>query len=366
MGMKNLQRIYFFEVFLYVAVLVIALSVPFLTGMFARDGWISVLRDWSLISLFVIIFLINNYFLVPLLLFREKYLYYFPICILLVILTAWLSTYLFELTHRWRPPFEAMHGDNPFLDEKFFPGKVMPHMPPPHRFFNFGIAIVSFLLIGFNTGVKSFVRWNEEHVRQADKERQHFLTELLFLKHQISPHFFMNTLNNIHSLIDINSEEAKKAIIRLSKMMRYLLYESDIQTVTLNKEIEFVKSYIELMRLRYDESSLILEVEYPETLDDIAVPPFLFLPFIENAFKHGVNPYNRSYINIRFHADSKWLSFNIRNSKSDYHSTIPEAAGIGLENTRKRLNLLYREQYFLKINSLEDSYEIILIIPVNG
>ena len=364
--MKKLQRVYFFEIFLYVAVLVIALSIPFLTGMFARDGWISVLRDWSLLSLFVIVFLINNYLLVPRLLFREKYLYYFSVCILLVILVAWLSTYLFELTHPWRPPFEAMHGDSPFHEEKFFPGKAKPHMPPPHRFFNFGIAIVSFLLIGFNTGVKSFVRWNEEHVRRAEKDRQHFLTELSFLKHQISPHFFMNTMNNIHSLIDINSEEAKKAIIRLSRMMRYLLYESDIQTVALSKEMEFVKSYIELMRLRYDENSLAIEVEYPENIDNIAVPPFLFLPFIENAFKHGVNPCKRSYINIRFHADCEWLSFDIRNSKSDYHSTISEASGIGLENTRKRLHLLYQDKYFLKIDSLDDSYEVTLKIPVNN
>ena len=397
--MNKLQRVYFFEIMLYAIILVTAFSIPFLSGMYAEEGWKSVWHNWSLLSLFAVVFLVNNFILVPKLLFRERYLYYLLACVLLVISTAWFSTYLFELTHPGRPPFGAMHGDiamqkrmpearneakpdmkyDPAPDFKYKPMspnarfepmpdrkppyRGEPRRYPPRRFFNFGIAIISFLLIGFNTGVKSFVRWSEVQVRQAEKERQYLFTELSFLKHQISPHFFMNTLNNIHSLIDINSDEAKNAIIKLSRMMRYLLYESDVQTVALKKEIEFVKSYIELMRLRYDEDSLTVKIEYPENIDEIAVPSFLFLSFIENAFKHGVSLYKHSFIDINFSVDNNLLSFNIRNSISDNKSTMPDASGIGMENVCKRLNLLYQDRYLLKINSQDDYHEVILKIP---
>ena len=373
--MNKLQRVYFFEVLLYAIILVTAFSVPFLSGMYAHEGWKSVWHDWSLLSLFAVVFLINNFLLVPRLLFREKYFYYFLACIILVILTACFSTYLFELTRPEHPPFEAMHGNIDMPEKKPnaqfepMPKRIPPHGMPPHkhpprRFFNFGIAIVSFLMIGFNTGVKSFVRWSEMQVRQAEKEKQYLFTELSFLKHQISPHFFMNTLNNIHALIDIDSEEAKNAVIKLSQLMRYLLYESDVQTVALGKEIEFVKSYIELMRLRYDEDSLSIKVEYPESTDKIFVPSFLFLSFVENAFKHGISLYKHSFIDIRFSTDGDWLLFNILNSKSDSKSTLSEASGIGMENVRKRLDLLYKDKYSLKINSQDDRYEVVLKVLI--
>ena len=396
--MNKLQRVYFFEVLLYAIILVTAFSIPFLSGMYAKEGWKSVWHDWSLLSLFAVVFLINNFILVPRFLFRERYLYYLLACVILVIATAFFSPYLFELTHPGRPPFGAMHGNIEMRDSlpgrtneekqygmrdvkfkpmppdarfKPIPGRkpppyrgVMPRNYPAHGFFNFGVAIISFLLIGFNTGVKSFVRWSEMHVRQAEKEKQHLYTELSFLKHQISPHFFMNTLNNIHSLIDIKSEEAKNAIIKLSQMMRYLLYESDVQTVSLSKEIGFVKSYIELMRLRYDEDSLTVEVEYPEDTDAIAVPSFLFLSFIENAFKHGISLYKHSFINISFSTDNNMLSFSVRNSISDNKPTMSEASGIGMDNVSKRLNLLYHDKYFLKTTLHDDYHEVVLKIPL--
>ena len=420
--MNKLQRVYFFEVLLYAIILVTAFSVPFLSGIYAKEGWKSVLHDWSLLSLFAVVFLINNFILVPRLLFKERYLYYLLACVLLVISTAFFSPYLFELTHPGRPPFGAMHGNIAMRDSvreraydrmpdrareripdrtqdsvydrmpdkmrERMPGRTKPmppnarfeqepgRKPPPHfrgdmprkypihGFFNFGVAFISFLLIGFNTGVKSFVRWSEVQVRQAEKEKQYLYTELSFLKHQISPHFFMNTLNNIHSLMDINSEEAKNAIIKLSRLMRYLLYESDVQTVALSKEIEFMKSYIELMRLRYDEESLTVEVEYPENTDEVAVPSFLFFSFIENAFKHGISLYKHSFIDLRFSIESNLLIFSVRNSISDNKPTMSEASGIGLENVRKRLNLIYQDRYFLRTTLQDDYHEVILKIPI--
>ena len=227
--MDKVRRVQLFEIFLYVFVLVVTLGIPFLSGGFTNMGWKVVWLDWLRLVPFVLVFIMNNFVLAPGLLFRGKFLHYILACILLIIAVVYLSDYLFNLTRTIRPPFENMQGQR--LSTEQMPTPPLKGIHPPwkgdfplaksiHYFFNFGLAIVSLLLIGFNTGIKSFVRWNEERIRQAEKDRYHFLTELAYLKHQISPHFFMNTLNNIHALVDINTEEAKEAIIKLSHLMR--------------------------------------------------------------------------------------------------------------------------------------------------
>jgi len=371
--MDKVRRVQLFEIFLYVFVLMVALGIPFLSGGFTNIGWKVVWLDWLRIVPFILVFIMNNFVMAPKLLFRGKFLHYIFACILLIIAVVYLSDYLFNMTRSIRPPFESMQG------HRFSPGKIpapplngiyppwkgdFPPIKSAHHFFNFGLAIVSLLLIGFNTGIKSFVRWNEERIRQAEKDRYHFLTELAYLKHQISPHFFMNTLNNIHALVDINTEEAKEAIIKLSHLMRYLLYEADMQKVNLEKEIMFIESYIKLMRLRYDEKSLMIKTEYPACAQSVFVPPFLFLPFIENAFKHGINTLAPSLIEIRFHVDGDWLTFDISNNKSGIDSVTGEASGIGLENVQKRLDLVFDDKYTLDIKSTENKYDVKLIIPL--
>ena len=373
--MKNIQHIRLFEYLLYASILLVALYDPFLNSVFEHHRWGEVSRTGVRILPFLLVFLINNYLLVPRLLFTEKYLYYFLSCILSVIVAVFLSDILLSLQplfNRMPPPdLPFPQGKMPPHDSFLFPRKGMP--PPPGGFFhpmrhppfhNFGQVIIAFLVIGFNSGVKSFVRWSEERVKQAERESQHLHTELAFLKHQISPHFFMNTLNNIHSLVDVDTEKARDAIVKLSRMMRYLLYESDDQKVSLKKEIEFIESYIELMRLRYDEDMLTIETEYPAFTEEIFVPSFLFLSFIENAFKHGVGLYAKSLIRIRFVFGKGRLTFAVSNSKSGIAPAISETSGIGLENVRKRLNLIYKDDYTLDIRSGDDTYEINLNIPV--
>ncbi len=379
--MDKIRRVHLFEASLYAIVLIAALGIPFFSGGFANKGWKVVMFDWVRVLPFILVFLANNYLLVPKLLFREKFLYYFLTCILLVVTVVYLSDFLFNLTRSIRPPFEGMHGGAP--DDLFPPDMPPPHgdMPfngnrPPrdgdfhsgkhiHHFFNFGLAIVSFLLIGFNTGIKSFVRWSEERVRQTEKDKQHLYTELAFLKHQISPHFFMNTLNNIHALVDIDGERAKDAIVRLSRMMRYLLYESEPEKVSLKKEVEFIGSYIELMRLRYDEASLDISFNYPQEIEYISVPAFLFLSFIENAFKHGIRSSGKSFIRLSFSNDRMGrLLFTMENSVGDQFRAIDETPGIGFENIRKRLNILYKDDYRLEISQDITTFHVSLDIPI--
>ena len=185
------------------------------------------------------------------------------------------------------------------------------------------------------------------------------------LKSQINPHYLFNVLNTIHALVDINSEEAKDAIIKLSYLMRYLLYECEAENVLLKREINFIEGYIELMRLRYDEDDMTIETDYPSDIDTVRVPPFCFLPFLENAFKHGVHPIERSFMKISFSVEND-LTFSIINSHWDDAPTLPQnnASGIGLENVRKRLDLIYHDNYALDIQHIGNEYTVTLKIPV--
>ena len=123
---------------------------------------------------------------------------------------------------------------------------------------------------------------------------QNIQAEMYYLKHQINPHFFMNTLNNIHALVDINTESAKQAIIELSAMMRYVVYETGGNVIALREDLRFIKNYIELMRIRYTDNVKVT-YNYPQQLKGrVDVPPLIFIVFVENAFKHGVS-YNSSH-----------------------------------------------------------------------
>ena len=172
----------------------------------------------------------------------------------------------------------------------------------------------------------------------------------------------MNTLNNIHALVDIDPEQAKNTIVELSKLMRYVLYDGSRPTIPLSKETEFLKHYIGLMRLRYSDSVRI-KVDIPDETPDVQVPPLLFVSFVENAFKHGISYQSESFIMVSLNVREGYISFSCINSK---HETNQDPhSGIGLENTRKRLRLLYQENYTFNINENAKTYEVLLKIPVN-
>ena len=351
MFIDRFHRFRLFEYTLYALIFITALIVPFFLGnFFSSFGWKWIINHWVRLLPYVLIFIVNNYILIPKLLFKDKCTFYIVVCIFSCLVALLLSSYLFSFTMQRVPPFSTL---------------VQQPLKPSPLLFNFTLVIISILLIGFNTGIKSFMRWNEEKIRQAEKDRQHYYTELAFLKHQVSPHFFMNTLNNIHALVDINTKEAKNAIIKLSNLMRYLLYESDVQKVLLKKEIEFIESYIELMRLRYDEENLTVETDFPNNIENVWVPSSLFLSFIENAFKHGVHPVLHSTISIRFIIEDDRLTFRITNKLRNSMTPSIETAGIGLDNVRKRLDLIYRDNYTLDIDTLDNIYKVTLKIPLS-
>jgi LytS/YehU family sensor histidine kinase len=158
-------------------------------------------------------------------------------------------------------------------------------------------VFIGILILGFDLGLRTSFKWSRLEQQRTQLEKENIKNELAFLRNQLSPHFFMNTLNNIHSLIDIDTEEAKESIIRLSHLMRHLLYDSEDESIPLSKEVNFIQSYVELMKLRYTDK---VKVSFTVDSDtsNISIPPLLFTSLIENAFKYGVSYKQKSFINI--------------------------------------------------------------------
>jgi len=189
-------------------------------------------------------------------------------------------------------------------------------------------------------------------------------TELSFLKSQINPHFFFNSLNNIYALIAINVDEAQKTVEKLSGLMRYLIYESDGETVHLKKEFEFTRNYIDLMKQRLT-SKVNLMVDIQQEIPDVEIPPLIFIPFVENAFKHGISYREASFVDITLRVKDDKILFTCKNSipkTNKLNST--ENGGVGIANIKKRLELLYGKSAQLIQNDKNDLFVVELFLPI--
>ena len=239
-------------------------------------------------------------------------------------------------------------------------------MHPPFREMHlFNYTFTSIFLVFFSIGLRIIERQGQIEKAQKEMEEARLNSELAFLKNQISPHFFFNTLNNIYTLTGINPADSQKAILKLSKLMRYLLYESEKGNTTLTNEIDFMNNYVDLMKLRMNDK-VSLEVRFPEKNTDVAIPPLLFIPFIENAFKHGISYRAKSFIKIYMEIKDHLVLFNCVNSITNgSEEKEKDHSGIGLENVSKRLNLLFPERHNLKITCSEDTFEVMLEINLS-
>jgi two-component system, LytTR family, sensor kinase len=185
--------------------------------------------------------------------------------------------------------------------------------------------------------------------------------ELALLKSQVNPHFLFNTLNNIYSLVYHKSDEAPNAVMKFSSIMRYVLYDSKEEKVLLEKEIEYLKSYIELQKLRIKEPDFVL-LEVEGNFEDTFIAPMLMIPFVENAFKHAGRE-NLPGITIYLHGDKQQIRFEVSNFKQKEMQTVEKPfSGIGLSNIRRRLELIYPERHLLEIKTENDQYKVKLII----
>ena len=345
------------ETIIYTIVWVILFLSPLVSLLFRHHDasmdmawiWQSLANSWLSLLAFFIVFLIHNHVLAPILVKHKRLKQYLIACVVLVT--------LFQLA-------ECAHKPNgaPFIStsQNELPPPPPPMGHPPVDKHDVSVFFIVIMMIGANLGMKHCFQSEEEKKHMAKLKEQSLKQELDYLRYQINPHFIMNTLNNIHALVDIDPEQAKDSIVDMSRMMRYMLYESDKQYVTLDNAVIFLKKYLNLMKLRYnDQVSVRLNV--PENAhDNVAIAPLVFIPFVENAFKHGVFYNEPSTIDIGIEKKDGRLLFHCHNTKS--HAKH-EYGGVGLNNVTKRLELIYGNDYSLDINDGDDTYDVMLDLP---
>ncbi len=199
--------------------------------------------------------------------------------------------------------------------------------------------------------------WFENEKVKTNLENEKLTAELAFLKSQINPHFLFNSLNNIYSLAYQKSAKTPEAILKLSEIMRYMLYESNDNMVSLAKEIRYLENYIELQKLRFKDESFV-HLDISGDPENQTIMPLVLISFVENAFKHGVATDEKSPIRITIKIESGKLFFRVINRKSDFNKD--ETGGIGLLNVHRRLDLIYKDKYKLTIDNSTDYYSCVL------
>lgn len=361
---KNALRL--FEPITITAFWLLAFASPFIFGKFSSNqSWMHILNVWKDFLPYLILFLLNRFVLLPFLFFRNRRAtYLLTVSSIILLMTA--GSYLSSRENAPRPPEMLSANGRPIpvmpppgaLGENLRPPMRQPRPLPPYM----NVLVLSILIVGFDTGLKASVKWAQLEQDRFMLEKENAETQLAFLRNQVSPHFFMNTLNNIHALIDINKDEAKDSIIKLSMLMRHLLYESDGKATPIAKEVDFVVSYVELMRLRfYQNVSITLDI--PEVLPDKTIPPLLFTSLLENAFKHGITYGKDSFIRISLLFSGDTMTFKVVNSKAEKENR-QQGSGIGIINLQKRLDLLYNGSQKLDILDGEKEYTATLSIPI--
>jgi len=338
--------------------LLFILAIPLFLGLQnERHSSIQAMRNFYRTVPFLLIFAVSNFFLIPKFLLQDRFKLFIVISLLIIIAITGLEFYLRQEFYEYlSPPRRGMRHRGVHFQEMLKNQLLVDSL---------GTFIISILVIGFNAAIKVSIAWFNEQRRTKEVEKEQTAMELAMLKNQISPHFFMNTLHNIHALVDIDKASAQQSIITLSRLMRHLLYDTEKERSPLVKEIEFIESYIELMKIRYSDNVRISFNTQIENLN-ISIPPLLFISFIENAFKHGVSLNAPSFIEFGMEVKEKELIFTSKNSKhsKEKQNIDPAHSGIGLKNIEKRLQLLYKTSYQLTISDSGQIFEIYLKIPL--
>lgn len=367
-------------------------------------SWHEILNAWEFNTVWLVLMLIHNFLLLPILILKRRTWQYLMLASALLITCTFASFLIRPAGPRFddkdkrmemsdtnyyicgesdschapglcqkmeHDPKEDMcrkpiHGGKPFPRPRYNPDELRPISPVP--MLGPGEAVAFFgglLLMGMNLGVKLYFKTQEDREQQERLEKQDLERQLEYLRYQVNPHFFMNTLNNIHALVDINPERAKTTIVELSKMMRYILYEGDKKYIPVQREALFLNNYIELMRLRYS-SRVSISLDMPEMMPDVMLPPLLLIIFVENAFKHGVSYAAPSFIDIKVEVTQDKLKFRCRNSRQEQKpDEKKKKGGVGLANARRRLDLLFPNRYNLEIKENDKEYDVQLEIPLS-
>lgn len=330
--------------FLHLMLWVLLLSVPFTDLVTNRGGF----DLWLLCRLVVALglFYLNYSVLVPKLLIKRKLALYLAIIVPLVFGLSYV-------TALWTGFNSPMHNLPPEFVKKFAPDFKMRYLP----------SLVTFVLHALaSTMSRLYIEWSSASKIQMRTQSEKRAAELMFLKAQLNPHFFFNSLNTIFALSIQKSHQTPEAIINLSNLMRYMLYETDKDMVRLKDDLQYLSDYIELSKLRLTPNN---KVEFIVNGDpgSIFIPPLLFISFIENAFKHGAAPVCDNGIHISFDISPQQIGFRVENPIHK-ERTAGKRSGVGLENTLSRVNLYFPGRNFFSSFELDGKYIVNLIIAL--
>ena len=285
----------------------------------------------------------NIYVLIPKYLANKQLTHYFLFLILVVLIVTPIENFLM------------------FTKSEGFPEVQAQLVNGRHYFF-----VTNFFILGTSTVVKITIDWLKSQRERQELQTQNMQSELRFLKSQINPHFLFNTLNSLYALTLKKSDDAPDIVLKLSEMMRYMLYECNEPQVPLNKEISYIANYLELEKLRQGKS-IDIDFNVEGHVTDQKVAPLMFIPFIENCFKHGLgNQLSQGFVRISLKVEGRDVQATISNSKPESmpKPLHPRSGGIGLANVRRRLNLLYPDRYTLDIEDAPDAYTVHLKISL--
>lgn len=307
--------------------------------------WYVLVKELVDVSFYIVIVYVNILYLIPQFLQKKKFFLYLLSFIGLIILISPIKTLSYVL----------LYQNDPYLQSVVVESQTT-------------IFLIC-LFVGMGSTIfKVTTDWLVHQNEKRELLSQNLQSELKFLKSQINPHFFFNTLNNLYALTLKKSDLAPEIVLRLSEMMRYMLYESNGKRVSLKKEINYIKNYLELEKLRQG-NKFNIDFKMTGDLDGQEIAPLIFSPFLENSFKHGLDHQIKSgYVNIDLHLDKEAINLEIENSKPP---SIPvkrkrkKSGGIGLENVKRRLQLLYPKKHELNIEDKPNSFRVLLNIQLN-
>lgn len=303
---------------------------------------------------FIVLFYINSQFFVPRFLLTKQYLRYLLVVFFSIIIISVISYLIFPLLS-----FPRLDGPKP------------PHLPNLDTLrVNQIISLLFplFFILLVSTLYKLLISKYRIEKKQKERENEQLKTELSFLRSQISPHFIFNALNSSIILVRKQSEKAEESLIKLASLMRYMLYESDSEKITIGDEIEYIENYIDLQIIRFERTVKInKEIEVDEYLSSDFIESMLLIPFIENAFKHGTLVMKDPVINIKIKSENNHLILTTKNKFSlrlNQHGQTEKNHGIGLSNVKRRLELLYPDKHELNLNTDGEYFNVYLSIQI--
>jgi sensor histidine kinase YesM len=315
-------------------------------GSYYQDYWYSFKSNLVTVSIGAVLVYVNIYFLFPKFILNKKYASYMLYFIITLSIFYVVRTELIYL----------------LINEN-----VWPESDTPQNAYSFNHVIVVYMIgihdVALVTTLKLTSDWIFERKRTEKLKEVQMRTELNLLKSQIQPHFFFNTLNSLYALAISKSEDTPRVILKLSDMMQYALYEVKGSKVELLKEINQINNYIDIEKMRFNDR-VESDMNITGNIDDVEIPPLLFLSFVENSFKHGLKEVDKIKINICFEiTEDNYLEFKLANNFNP-NTQQGEKQGIGIMNSKRRLTLLYDNDFILETKIEEDIYTLFLKIPM--